>query len=398
MYIPGQVSWTRHVYDIVEGGRLGHRKGQLFDTFIGLAIVATISETVISTEPWAPPYYFWLQTLEWICASIFAIEYVMRVISCVHDRHGRYSNNWKGRLAYMASPMAVIDLVSFLPTFFLYFIEVNSDVIVLLRCIRFLKLLRYFSALDTLAVVISNERKQLMAAMTLMLILLVIVSTLAHLIEKDAQPEQFGTVLRSMWWGIVTLATVGYGDVVPQTPIGKVLGGVAVVLGMGMFALPAGIVASGFAEEMKRRNFIVTWTLVARVPFFANLPATRIADIAARLESRTVTRGESILVRDDPADSMYFLVEGEVEVLLPGGKIRLEAGEFFGEMALLSKRPRSATVVARTFCQLLRLRVDHFEVLMTEHPDLSAAMNEVVRQRMAQRTPSTTVTDGDVET
>lgn len=378
---------SKALYEIVEGGRYGSARGQSFDAFIGGMVLIAVTVAVLSTEAkfadWTPIF----ERIEWVCAVIFAVEYSGRVWVSPDDRRNRYGDGWKGRLRYVMTPMAIIDLLAFLPIFISLFIAIDPDDFLLLRLIRLFKLLRYFSAFETLAVVLSNERKPMLASGILMIILLIVMSTLGYLVERKAQPDAFGSIPQAMWWGIVTLATIGYGDVVPQTVLGKVIGGLTSILGLGMFALPAGIVASGFAEEMRRRNFMVTWTLVSSVPFFEHLPASRIAEIASALEPRSATRGEAIIRKGDPADGMFFLIEGECDVMIGEKPIRLKDGDFFGEMALLSARPRSASIVAQGFTRLLKLRVDHFHRLMENHPDLAAAMRKVSDERAKSMTP-----------
>ena len=167
----------------------------------------------------------------------FTLEYLLRIWVCVDDRHGRYSQPLAGRLRYMLTPVALIDLLAILPFWLAASPGISIEQLWLLRALRVLKLQRYSSALETLGTVIRNERRPLTASGTLMMSLLVLLSSLIYLAEREAQPDRFGSVPEAMWWGIVTLATVGYGDVVPITLTGRIIGGVSVVLGMGMFAL-----------------------------------------------------------------------------------------------------------------------------------------------------------------
>jgi voltage-gated potassium channel len=324
---------------------------------------------------------------------VFVVEYLARAWVCVEDPRGRYRGAG-GRLRYLASPLALIDLIAIVPTLVALLSPLSTDQLWLLRALRVLKLLRYSSAVEVFAVVVSNERHQLRAALTIMLSLLVVLSSLVYLAERDAQPDRFGSVPDAMWWGIVTLSTVGYGDSVPVTPVGRVVGAFSVVLGLGMFALPAGILASGFVEEMRRRNFVVTWNLVASVPFFQNLPAARIAEIAAVLQADHATRGEEIIRRGDSADCMYYIVSGEVEVLVGASPVRLRAGDFFGEIALLTDRPRTATVVAATTCQLLLLRMVDFRKILEAHQDLREVISRIAHERLATTAAATAAGNG----
>jgi voltage-gated potassium channel len=211
-----------------------------------------------------------------------------------------------------------------------------------------------------------------------------IAASLMHLAEARAQPDKFGTVPDAMWWAIVTLGTIGYGDVVPITVIGKLIAGVTIFLGLIMVALPVGIIASGFAEEIHRRDFVVTWGMVARVPLFAELDAAEIGDIMRLLRAQQVEPGGLIARRGDVADSMYFVAEGEVEIELPHERVRLGVGHFFGEIAVLRRSRRSANVTAVSRTSLLVLDAHEFHALMDRDPRLSRRVQEVVRSRLGR--------------
>ena len=372
---------SRALYKMVEGGRYGVPLGRAFDIFIGLVVVFAVGVALLGTEPRMGWHMGVIGVFETAGAFVFGFEYLLRLAVCTQDRLGRYPHPLWGRLHYAVTPMAIVDLLSVLPWFIDELMSVDYDQLLVLRCIPLFKLMRYFAAFDILSTVVRNERRPLSSAFLLMMILLVMLSAGAYIAEHRAQPEAFGSVFNAMWWGIVTLTTVGYGDVVPATTMGKLIGALALVLGMGMFALPAGIIANGFAEEMRRRNFVVTWHLVAKVPIFEHLPASRIAEISAMLQPQVASRGEAIVAKGERGDGMYFLIDGEVEVLLPE-PVRLYGGDYFGEIALLYDRPRSATIVARRFSQLLKLRVDHFRRLTEQNPDLAASIKDMAEKRL----------------
>jgi voltage-gated potassium channel len=253
-----------------------------------------------------------------------------------------------------------------------------------LRVLRLLKLLRYAAALDMLISAIRSERRALSGAAILMAVLLVTMSSLAYLAERDVQPERFNSIPAAMWWCIVTLTTVGYGDVVPVSVLGKMVAGMTTVLGLCMFALPAGILASAFAQEAKKRDFMITWSMVSRVPFFGRLTAGNIADIVSLLKPRVAVPGERIVRKGDPAEAMFFIISGEMEVDLPPKPIILKSGDFFGEIALLTKADRTATVTASASSQLLYLESDDFRRLLESHPDLKATLDETANRRLAE--------------
>ena len=133
------------------------------------------------------------------------------------------------------------------------------------------KPIRYSQGLASLQRVISRARHALLSVLLAFGIVLLAAASLAYLLERNAQPELFGSIPQALWWAIVTLTTTGYGDVTPVTPAGRVLAGVVMVSGILVFALWAGILASGYAEELRRREFLRTWDLVAKVPFFRNV-------------------------------------------------------------------------------------------------------------------------------
>jgi voltage-gated potassium channel len=148
-----------------------------------------------------------------------------------------------------------------------------------------------------------------------------------------------------------------------------------------MFAVPAGILATGFAEELRKRDFVVTWHSVARVPLFAGFDATRIASIARLLKPQIVPAGSVIVRRGDAADAMFFIMEGQVEVELSPSSVRLKPGQYFGEIALLSGGARTATVTAVSESRLLMLESADFTRLTSDHPDLRKAMEKVAAER-----------------
>src|SRR5262249_21785616 len=154
-----------------------------------------------------------------------------------------------------------------------------------------------------------------------------------------------------------------------------------IVCGVAVYALPIAIIATGFAQEVTRRDFMVTWTLLARVPLFSRLKAAEVAQIMALLESRTYEAGDLIVRVGDPGDSLYCIVSGECVVATEQGDVRLGQGEFFGEMSLLEQRPRSSNVAAASYCKLLVLQREQFERLGRRHPHILEQVRETAAKR-----------------
>src|SRR4051794_38843877 len=178
------------------------------------------------------------------------------------------------------------------------------------------------------------------------------------------------------------MSTTGYGDIVPQTLAGRVLSGAVMIGGIMIFALWTGIIVNGYAQELRRREFLRTWELVAKVPFFHNIGASLIAEVARLLRPHDYPEGAVIVRRGEPGDCMYFVVEGEVEIRLPDQGVYLGPGQFFGELALLTGAPRNASVAAATACTLLALDVVDFHELLARQPELARIIHEEARLRL----------------
>jgi voltage-gated potassium channel len=212
---------------------------------------------------------------------------------------------------------------------------------------------------------------------------MIVAAATMHVVERESQPDKFGSIPESMYWAIITLTTVGYGDVYPVTKVGRFVAGVTAVMGLVMLSLPVGIIATSFAEVIHRRDFVVTWTMVARVPIFSRLKAGEIADIMQYLRARVVEPGQVIVRRDEPAHSMYFISSGAVDIDWQHRRIRLEEGHFFGEAAILRAGRRTATVRAVAPTRLLMLDRDDFLMLMAQDSDPARHIHAAIAGRPA---------------
>lgn len=325
-------------------------------------------------------YYFKVFSI-----TIFTIEYLLRVWSSTEEPSGKYAPAVKGRIKYVFSPLALIDLLAILPFYLPFLISLDLRFLRIVRLLWILKSTQYFHILESMRRVLVRESGTIIAILIVLFSLLMVASTTVYFIENKVQPEVFSSILHAMWWGMATLTTVGYGDVVPITILGKIFGGLIMLIGIGMFAIPAGVLASAFSEEAKRKNFLVTWELVAKVPFFRQLEARQIAKIADLLQAHTAMSNDIIIHRDDVGESMFFIISGEVEVEISGQPRRLKAGDYFGEIALLYGHKRTATVVALTYTELLQLNVKDFNKLLGENPKLKEHITSIAIERLSSQ-------------
>lgn len=374
----------KRIFEIMDYGDRKDTVSKVFNVLIIALIFANVTAVAMETvESFAAQFSAELYWFEVFSVAVFSVEYVLRIWTCVESKEdSRFTPPVSGRLRYALTPMAIIDLLAVLPFFLSMFLAIDLRFLRVFRLLRVLKLTRYSGAMDTLMKVFKNERKQLFAAISIMVTLLVFLSGIVYFIEKDAQPEAFASIFHAMWWGMATLTTVGYGDVVPHTPLGKIIGSVVTVAGLGMFALPAAILASGFTREAKGRDFLATWKMVAKVPLFSKLNAIEIAEISELLTPRIAAPGEELMHKGDKGTDMFFIVSGEVNVDIGHEPHILGRGGYFGEVALLYKTGRIATVTAITSCQFLTLAREDFHELLAEHEDLHDEIMAVAKERM----------------
>ncbi|MGB5585920.1 MAG: ion transporter [Gammaproteobacteria bacterium] len=226
---------------------------RLINVLLMLLIMSNVLAVILASDR---EIYLEFQSLfdnfELLSIAIFTLEYLFRAWTCVEDP--RYQSPVSGRLKYLCSPMAIVDLIAVLPFYLGMIFDIDARILRVLRLFRIFKLSRHFSAMSVLLTVIRTELPTLVSAIFIMLVLVVLASAGMFLVERDVQPGTFGTIPRAMWWATITLTTVGYGDVVPVTAAGKALGIFITILGVGMAALPAGIIASGFNREVNKRR------------------------------------------------------------------------------------------------------------------------------------------------
>jgi len=328
-------------------------------------------------------------------AIIFTAEYAVRLWSAPESPRFAGLSDGMARLRWALSTNGVICLLAALPLFVITLGSMHADnEHAPVFCILWvLGLTTHAPAMGTLARVISNERATLTSVVVIFVMVLIVSATAVHIMERGGQPKLFGNLPDALWWAVVTLTTTGYGDVVPQTVGGKMIGSLVMVSGILVLALMTGILATGFAEEERRREYLRVWDQVTKVPMFAELGTVTLSEIVSKLRVRHYPPRIVVVRRDEPGDSMFFISEGEVEVRLPRGAIALGQGAFFGEMALLDRLPRTATVVTTGPTTLLVLYASDFYEIASNIPSLVEAVEREARRRRAENHGDTAKAD-----
>ena len=385
MAVAAPKGWRRQVHLWLDHGAGDDPVANGIHRGLVLLICANVAAIVLESVPdiaarFGPVFH----ALETVSLALFALEYVARL--WVAPEHVRYRalTPAQARLTYAASLPAMVDLLATLPLAFAMLGLADLQFLLLLRLLRFFKLGRYSPGMASLAAALQAERKALFACFVVLMGVMLMTASVMHLVEREAQPDKLGTIPDAMWWAIITLTTVGYGDVSPITAAGKAVAAVTAVLGLVMLALPVGIVATAFAHEIHRREFVVTWSMIARVPLFGQLDAVEIAEVMQFLRARTVRNGVVVAHDGEPLQALYFVASGEVELALPEGKTILDEGHFFGalvldDVAITSHASGVNAAVATAPTKLLVLDQIDFKALTARSPKLAAHIRKLAR-------------------
>ena len=251
---PWSLLWFRRkVYQMLGGE--GHRSGlvRAIDyALMTLICVNCVFSMLESVERLALVHGKVFHDFDVISVAIFSVEYLLRLWTAVEMP--RYGHPLWGRLRWLTTPLAIVDLLAVLPFYLGFIFQFDLRELRVLRLLRIFKLSRYSNAISIMNAVLRREARAMGTVMFVFLIILLFISSLMYLVEHPVQPDVFSDVPTALWWGVETMTTLGYGDMIPATPLGKLLGGLTAIMGVGMIALPAGIMASGFTEHMRLRR------------------------------------------------------------------------------------------------------------------------------------------------
>ncbi len=391
--LPGPTDWPkdwgrlrRRVYEVIEIGRGEDRASRVFDAFLVGLIIANILAFCAETVPHLEALYGpWFHAFEIFSVTVFTIEYVLRIWTAVEVPFLSQMAPWQARFRYARRPIQVIDLLAILPFFLGHLFGLDLRVLRALRLLRFFKLSRYSPALHTLVRVIGNERRALTGAFMLLMAVLLFSSTGMYFIEGHAQPDKFGSVPLAAYWAMTTLTTVGYGDVVPITPLGKFWAMLTMLFGLCILALPVAILSTAFAQEVGRRDFVVTWSLMARIPLLASLDAQHVAEVLPLLHANNLPPNVEVIAPGSPGTAMYFIASGRVRLTTPDGDIDYATGDFFGVVALLDNDVNPGRFQTLTRSRLLKLYREDFHRLEAGNQAVGRHIRKVAAERRAAR-------------
>jgi voltage-gated potassium channel len=376
--------WRRRVYEILELGHGEDRASKVCDTFLITLILLNIAAFVAETVPEiAEQHRAAFRAFEIFSVAIFTLEYGLRLWTAVEVPFLSRLSPWTARLRFAGRASMIIDFLAIAPFYFGSLIGMDLRALRALRLLRFYKLSRYSPAMHSLIRVLVNERRALIGAGLLLMTAVLFASTGIYFLESTAQPDRFGSVPQSAWWAIATLTTVGYGDVTPVTTLGRTFGAVVMVVGLCILALPVAIIAAGFSQEVNRRDFVVTWSLMSHIPLLANLDAADVEQIMPLLHAHNLPPNFEVLAEGSEGLAMYFIAAGKVTMRSGAGDEAFGKGDCFGLTALLQHDRNTGSFVTTTRCRLLKLHREDFHRLETASPEVGRSLRRTAQEQTA---------------
>ncbi len=244
----------RRTYEVLELSKRGDAMARFVSIGIGTLVLGNVVAVVLeSVEALELAYGDLFEAFERVSVAAFTAELLLRVWVAAEEAP-RAGTEWRARLRYLSSPMALIDLIAIAPFYLSGLYSVDLRFMRVMRLLRLLKLTRYSESLSRIAQVLRLQKGALAASVLLMVMTMVVAASGLYVLEHDAQPEAFGSIPAAMWWAVCTLTTVGYGDVTPVTPLGKAVASLIAIVGIGMVALPTSLLATGFVEVIGRNR------------------------------------------------------------------------------------------------------------------------------------------------
>ena len=242
----------KRIYDILEITNRKDKTTRIFSIFITSLIFINVGGIIFGSVEKFSCCRTLLRIVEIFPVMVFTVEYIMRLWACTADK--KFENPVIGRIRFAVTPLAIIDLIAIFPFYLPMVFSHELRAVRISRIFRFLKIGRYSASFKLFVKILRKKREELLMTGTAILVVLIVSSCLMYIVESKTQPELFSNIPDAMWWSVITLTTVGYGDLQPVTGAGKFLGAIIALMGIGVLALPTGILASGFVEEIQKRR------------------------------------------------------------------------------------------------------------------------------------------------
>lgn len=367
-------------YTLLEEGQLEGAVSRVIEAMLIALIIGNVTAVALETVPSIYARFHGLFSgFEKFSIGAYTAEYLVRVWSSVEDPRIAAKGPLRGRIAFAMRPLMIVDLLAFLPSYFSVIFAVDLRVLRIFRLFRLVKLARYSPALPALLGVLYAERSALFASLILTLSVACVSAECMYLAENAAQPHVFTSLPAALYWAITTLSTTGYGDLVPITPLGRLIAGVTMVLGLLLFALPIGIIANGFVNDLHRRQFAITWSMLKRQPLFADFDVEAISEILDAMTSKLVREHVQVILAGHHADQLYLVASGHGRSERDGAEFELGPGDVFGEEALNVTADYRHSVTALSEMRLIILPGEELRRLARKYPLLG--------RRVAQEEP-----------
>ena len=315
-----KVLWAKRrkrVHEIVEVGSVGDWASQGYDWLGTVMLIVNLIVTVLDTFDAMAPHDLALTVLEEITVAFFAIDYVLRVWAAPHLYEDL--SQPMATKKYLLSFTGIIDLLSFLPHYLPVVFPAGAAVFRMFRVVRILRLFQvnaYYNSIHVITAVISSKKQQLMSSVFIILVLMVASSLCMYSLEHEAQPEVFSNAFSGIWWAVSTLLTIGYGDIYPITTLGKIFSIIITFLGVGMVAIPTGIISAGFVDQYSRLKRMSEYGVEEDVHF-----------IKAHLRNCDKWVGVAIKDMGLPEGVIVAMVRRGKENVVPRGDVVLEVGD-----------------------------------------------------------------------
>jgi voltage-gated potassium channel len=334
-------------------------------------IVSNVAASALETIPSINArWHGFFAGFEQFSLLAYTFEYCVRMWSSVEDPRVAARGGVRGRLSFALRPLMIIDFLAFAPGY-LGFFGIDLRALRIFRVFRLLKLARYSQAIQALIGVLVAERSSLFASMILLLATVCLDGELMHLAEGGIQPHTLGTMPDGMYWALTTLATVGYGDITPVTPLGKFIAGFTMVTGLCLFALPIGIIANGFVKGLSSKRFAITWSMLRRYPLFEGFDVSALSAFVESAGATVIREHALVTVSGKPATEFFLIVSGRACAEYDHGPSReIGPGNIFGEDAMYLDGTYNCTVTAHTELRVIALAGDELRRLMRKYPVL----------------------------